>query len=329
MIDSSDVRKTNKNLIRKILWSGGAYTKQTISQLTGLSVATCNTILNELEASGEVTGKKERLHNVGRSTILYSINESYEAILCLEFRFIKGIRSLSYSVLTTTGYTMDHQKTEYPKIDYEIIYQTIKKVYEKHPLITIISIAPPSIADSGIIRHCDLPELENLPLKEKLTEHFSIPIIMENDMYFKAYGFFKKECTGEDIVSLVNFPALVLPGTATIAAGNIIKGTQNFAGMVGFLPFGIARDKVLEQLVPKTYFPYAVQSVASIIVLYNPKVILFTGDLLNKEEIEKIRNACEVTIPPEYIPEFIFIKNTDSYLYEGMLQRALDEKGGI
>lgn len=83
MIDTSDVRKMNMNAIRAVMWRGGEHTKQSIAADTGLSVATCNTLLNELERSGEVYSQKYQLNGVGRSTSVYQINEDYESILCV------------------------------------------------------------------------------------------------------------------------------------------------------------------------------------------------------------------------------------------------------
>ena len=85
MIDSSDVRKINVNLIRSVMWRGGEHTKQSVAMDTGLSVATCNTLLNELEKSGEILSEKRQLNGVGRSTSMYRINESYESMLCIRF----------------------------------------------------------------------------------------------------------------------------------------------------------------------------------------------------------------------------------------------------
>ena len=83
MKDSTAIKKANKALIRKLLRSGKAYTKQQIALQTGLSVASCNTYLNEMEATGEVIGEKQKLHEVGRSSVLYKLNEEYESILCI------------------------------------------------------------------------------------------------------------------------------------------------------------------------------------------------------------------------------------------------------
>ena len=49
MIDSSDIRVRNKSRIWREMLSRKKYTKQQMAFALGLSVATCNTLLNELK----------------------------------------------------------------------------------------------------------------------------------------------------------------------------------------------------------------------------------------------------------------------------------------
>ena len=81
MSDNAGVKKKNLNQVRRILWQGGQYTKLDISRATGLSVATSNTLLNELEKAGEVVGQSQRTRDVGRSSIVYHYNEEGHAAL--------------------------------------------------------------------------------------------------------------------------------------------------------------------------------------------------------------------------------------------------------
>ena len=80
MKDAAAIKHRNKTQIRKLLRSGASLTKQQIARQTGLSVASCNTYLNEMEATGEVAGKKHKLHDVGRTAIAYTLSETYESI---------------------------------------------------------------------------------------------------------------------------------------------------------------------------------------------------------------------------------------------------------
>lgn len=329
MNDTAGVRKSNTHAIRKILWSGNACTKQSAARMTGLSVATCNTILNDLAAAGEVTGIKERLQEVGRSTTVFRINDAYEQVLCLEYRLIQGERSLSYAVCSMAGAVMEQKRIRLATVKYAAIAKIVRELVARFPGISVISVGTPSIAQHGIVRHCDIPELEGEPIVEKLGAQFGRPVILENDMLFKAYGYYKKECGDRDIVTLVNFPANILPGTATILAGHIVKGVNGFAGMTGFLPHGVDRAEEIRLLTPERYLPFALRSVTAIIVMLNPGEIVLSGDLLNERELKKIDAGCRETIPAEYMPKFRHVADFDGYFLEGMFQLALDRKGEL
>lgn len=326
MRDTASVRKNNIRAVRRILWNGETWTKLRIAKTTGLSVATCNTILNAMEANGEVLGEKTRVLEVGRSTTAYRYNESFGHVLCLEYALILGRRHIACTVLSMTGVVVRQERKELPVIDGPVIARTVKALVAAFPRIAVISVGTPSIARHGIVRHCDLPELEDTHLAADLEREFGVPVVMENDMHLKAYGYYKKHCVTDDIVTLANFPANVLPGTSTIVSGTILKGANHFAGMVGFLQHGVDREQVAANLTPKKYFPYAVRSITAIIAIVNPSVILFSGDLLDGNEVEKIRLACLKSIPAEYVPPFRFVAGMDEFFVEGMFQRALDRK---
>lgn len=93
----------------------------------------------------------------------------------------------------------------------------------------------------------------------------------------------------EKIITIMNFHANVLPGTATIYKGTVIKGKNIFAGMVGFLPYGISSEQYLEKLNYNQCIPLISNAAASIIAVINPDEMVFTGNLLDSdlEDLEK------------------------------------------
>ena len=327
MKDSADIRKLNKYKIKKILWKGGDYTKQQISVNTGLSIATCNTLLNEMEEANEVIGKKKRLQDVGRESVCYQINENFETVLCVHFDLANGEKNLTLTLLSAIGTIIKRAEKKYKVLDYTTIADEIQNVCEHYKNISQIIIGTPSIAENGVIQHCDISELENVKIVEKIQCQFSIPVYLENDMHLKAYGYYKKCGNQEQIVTLANFPAHVLPGTASVHAGMILKGKNQFAGMVGFLPYGMERQEQISLLKKSTCRPFIVKSIASIIAIINPGVIVLTGDLLCQDSLEWVKKDCLAYIPEEYIPDFVYEQNLDSFYLEGMYQKALDLKG--
>lgn len=326
MQTSADIRRANMNRIRRILWSGGAYTKQQVSALTGLSVATCNTLLNELLDTGEAEGEKARSANVGRSSTLYRASEGHESILCVAYDLDSGQRRLFWHLLSVAGTVLDSDALVTGRLDFGVLDDVVHRVFLNHPNISVVVVGTPSIAEHGVIRHCDIPELDGARIVEAWTTELGVPVVLENDMHLKAYGFYRRRGTQDGIITLASFPAHVLPGTATVYGGRILRGHNQFAGMVGFLPYGMGREEYLERLRVPDCVPLMERAVVSIIAVVNPETIVFTGDLVDADILAKVREGCRKHIPEEYMPRFAHEENMDECFLEGMLQRALDEK---
>lgn len=329
MKDSTDIRKINQHKIRTILWTGEEYTKQQIAVATGLSVATCNTLLNDMASENEVIGEKKRLSDVGRESICYQINEDYESILCLSFEMLDGEKILNLTLLSPIGRILKRKTITYNLLNYTVISENVSLFALQYSNISQIMVGTPSIAEFGIIKHSDIIELENENIVEKMMNEFQIPVYLENDMHFKGFGYYKKMGKAEEVITLANFPAHILPGTVSVHAGTILKGNNQFAGMVGFLPYEMSKEEFLAQLNRESSRPLISKAITSIIAIVNPGVIVFTGELVDEERLALIRNDCLEVIPADYMPNLIYKDDFDSYYIEGMYQKALELKGTI
>ena len=326
MKDSADIKRANKTRIRKLLRSGKSYTKQQIALQAGLSVASCNTYLNEMEAAGEVLGESQRMHEVGRSSVLYTLNEAYESILCVSFALLQGVKSITTMVLSPTGKLLDHRERAFVRLDAGAVHQEVAETLARFSNVTQILVGTPSIAENGVIRHSDIPELEDVPLKAMLETRFQLPVFLANDMHYKVYGYYRQEQISDEIVTLVNYPSGVLPGTATVHKGVLLTGKNLFAGMVGFLDYGMSLEEQIKRLQRPTAEPLIIQAVIALTSILNPHRLLLTGDLLREEDLERIRAACLRCIPKEYMPQLLFLPDTEDEYRWGMYWTAMDRK---
>ena len=326
MKNTAEIKKENQRRIWEILRDGLPHTKQEAARITGLSPATCNTILNELKQEGQVLGEKKRSGEVGRASVAYILNRDYENFLCIGFELIQGRRSIFWRVLTATCEILDQGRDYLEKITCQDVEDKIRELKEKFPNMRAAAMGTPSVADKGWIHHCDLPEFDNVPVMEILEKKFHFPVHLENDMHYKVYGYYLKECSREDTVTILNYPSHVLPGMGTVVEGKVIKGWNQFAGMVGFLPYGVSREEQIDRLVPGSYLPFLSKGAASVIPLLNPRILVFTGDLVEEEHIEKIRKYCAKTVPEAYLPEFVRVPDITEYYFAGMFERAVEER---
>ena len=70
---------------------------------------------------------------------------------------------------------------------------------QKQKRIRAIMIGTPSLLKEGKISHCDIPELDGCDLVGKLQSRFSVMVHMENDMHYRVYGYYKKNCQQDQI----------------------------------------------------------------------------------------------------------------------------------
>ena len=326
MGSSADIRKENKRRIYHFMLDGAQYTKNQVSRGTDLSVATCNTLLNDMQNMGLVSGDEKTFGEVGRGSVLYQIKDNYESYLCIDFVVEQGKKFVETIVFSPVGKVLLQEKNEYENVDYRQVEAIIEKIVERIPNIVQIVVGVPGITEHGIISHCDLPELNQVDLKSRLEKRFDVKVTLKNDMHLKAMGYYKLTSNENDVVTLCNFPSHILPGTATIHRGMIINGANRFAGMTGFLPYGISRESQLRMLEKETCIPFIKMSICAIIVLLNPSIIVLTGDLISEDILHKVKEECLKDIPTEFMPEFKIVDNFDHFYYEGMYLQAVNNK---
>ena len=322
MNDTAALRKENKKLIFQLMRDGKAYTKQQVASHTGLSVATCNTLLNEMEADREVIGEKQQLQSVGRHSSVYKINEHFENFLCFWFEMIDQVKYLNTYVVSFLGNVIEEFHDQYDLLNVNVIIQKTSEVIEKNK-VTQIVVGTPSLIEDGEIKHCDIPELENVKLESLLQHNFHLPVFIDNDMHYRILGCYKEKGEQQSIFTLANFPAHVLPGTASIHKGELIGGASGLAGMVGFLPYDFDRNKQTSLLTPGNAMPIIIKALVSVIAIINPDTMILTGDLIQEISLDEIERECLAFIPREHLPEFYYEKDTTKDYLLGMYEKAL------
>lgn len=331
MIDSSDVRKLNLNQIRSVMWRGGEHTKQSMALEVGLSSATCNTLLNEMEENCEVLSEKRQLNGVGRSTSVFRINEQYESILCVKVEIRSdGQRELWIEVLSMLGNSLCHEKRAYDVLDAETIVNRIYDFAVLYPNISIILVGVSSIFDNGVIRLSDIPELENAPLEDMIKAKTDVPVYLAYDCQYRVYGAYKKFGYDKETLTLFYCMKNVLPGTASVTDGKILKGKNGFAGMTGYIPYGMSFDEQIQLIADGKGLHVMSQAISSAIAVLNPDEMIFAGNVIDNKMMESIFQECRKYFPDEFMPKFRLIDDeVDSFYLEGMYQLAIELKNTI
>lgn len=328
MLNSSDVKKFNINRIRSEMWKGGEHTKQSLARCTDLSIATCNTLLNELEKAGEIMGEKRQINGVGRSTTVYKINEEYESILCLRYEpaenddiFMTCVRMtmLGRNIYEDNGFISDFSIAN--------VTEKISEMTNRFKNISCILVAVSGIVENGVIHLSDVPSLEGVNLLDEIRKKVNdIPVKVDYDCRFWAYGAYREADYEHETLTCINSIKNVLPGGASISNGTPIIGKNGFAGMSGYGDYSLSREEQIKRVAEGEANILLAKHAMNFIVTLNPDEIIFFGNILTEKDLEKIRGYCEKYLPSYLLPKMRVETDVNKYFTLGMYYKAIEIK---
>ena len=327
MTTSADIRKDNKKRIYKQMLDRKPYTKQRIASITGLSVATCNTLLNDMLASGVLSiGSEKELHGVGRGSALYSVNDRHECYLLVILSARNRQKTVECSLVSATGDIIRQNRSAHSVLNPADILKMMKDTANGYPHMNQIVISVPGVVDGDEITFCDIRELEGTGFVRMLRAESDKIISIENDLHCIACGYAHETQAQDAISTLAVFSEQMMPGTVTMYKGRIIRGHNGIAGLAGFMPLGIAPDELPKRMTGDGCRELIARITGAVITFLNPGEMVFSGDLVSEEVLGEVAAFCEKSIPAKYLPTFRIVPDFDRLLLKGMFWKAVENK---
>lgn len=321
--DLTMVRRKNRILIKKCLIDGKAATKHDLAMETGLSIATCNTLLNEMAQSGEILELECIKSGGGRPSKEYCLNMDYRHVLWICLISAKSRKEMIYGVGNLAGDILWKKNKRMDRIGLEEILDVIEQVFYEDERIGVISVGIPGVFAQGRIEICDLPELAGVRLEEVLEKRFQLAVIIENDMNAAAYGYYRSKHIKDDeaeSLAVISCYEDMYPGCGLIVDGKIIRGNTNFAGELSYLPFGDNRDVLNDRLKrEKEQIRIVGHMAASLSAVVNPSSIFLMEGVIRSEWVDQIIQECHRYIPREHMPQIKATDRIEEYYIFGML----------
>ena len=325
----NQVKNNNIKAIKNALRSIPEGTKNTVAQMTGLSVATCNTILNELAQSGEILETGSTAPTIGRPPKSYRFNESYSYVLAV-FTYEENGYTLNSAVMDLLGNIVYEDTLPMNSIEPEDIIEYIGEKITEEPKIQYISLGISGFYYNGIVSESGIESLVGVDLKGMIEKAFHLPVFIENDTNAMAHGVYAYgELTeSKNDMALLAFFKERQPGCGIIIGGKVHAGNTMFAGEVSNLVFGFDNSRnQRKNLLPAEYtIECAVTCVISLCCTVNPELIVFTGEALDRKALDKIRRQVKKHIPEEHMPILRYGNDVRKYYFWGLCANALADE---
>ncbi len=207
---------------------------------------------------------------------------------------------IKYGVVDGQGEMSFEDKMQTPKPDDQqgekilaLLLSKADELIQLHDVVAI-GISSHGVVDNekGIVTCSSyhLPGLKDLPIVEKLTEKFSLPVIIDNDAKAAAIGEYWHG-SAQKFKSFVFLALGTSIGGAIVIDGKLLRGLDNCAGEVGYL---ITNERDLDKpFIPGAWEAYG--SASSLIKRYKVvKGAELTSDDFNRDLAAKDSDTLRV-----------------------------------
>jgi len=307
------LRQLNFELLRTVLReSPQGATKQTLSRKTGLSLATCGTLLTALVENDEAVELARVESGSGRPALLYGSNRKIAVSALLYLEFADGIGGLTGCTANAAGEVLTRETMHRGVIEAETVANALEQLTLRDPRIRSAAVSFPG-AVSGTVT-------------ELLRERFPFPVVLDHEMNFAAAGYVESvPALRNATVCLVNFPPKRFPRAGIAVDGSVLHGRSGFAGELSFLPFGISREQQKLRLGNRAGLTGQIaETVAALAAVLNPLQVVLCGGEIEESMRPALQKLCRELIPAEHLPELVFRDGCREECLRGMAVTAMN-----
>ena len=317
------IKQQNILQIKRALIALGSATKPEIAKHTGLTVATCGNLLNEMAKSGDAVAENLRFSNGGRPAQTYRYCAEKTQFLSLLAISENGTEKIYYRVVDVAEKTHSQGSSLVRQVNLPTLKKMAMGILKKNPAIRLVTLGVQGCVHEGIVAFSDFPELDGRALQSELESALKIPVFVENDMNSIALGYSRVNQNEKDIAILF-FPKGNPPAGGFLVDGNIVRGHSSLSGELSYFPFPFPKGSQRRFFDnAKRALPGILQVVQATIVFFDPAVILLTGCL--SEDLKKLNfeKRLQMRFAKSKLPKLLIQPNTQEEYFAGIAQLSI------
>lgn len=270
--------------------------KKEIAQKTNVSIMTTGTILNDFLSKGIIVENELIYVEKGRPTHQYKLNPDYYHE-CMMYVKKNDCCSIIYCLKNALGELIDSKKIKKKELVGEDIVNCLNKIIEEDKYLQYISLGLPAIISNNQVIESDIDSLKE--------------ILLMNDIKCIAYGYNQMH---HQNVCFLTFPKDSGPDCSMILDNQLIDGNNGIAGEIAYLPlFDFLKKREFDNSLENI-----IQVVATTIVMYNPHLLILTGENIKEDDLEAIQKGDLNYVPIHFMPSLKYQENCEDYYFQGL-----------
>lgn len=311
-----EMKINNVVLVTNALKSLGSATKADLAVATGLSIATCGAVLNELSLRHEVLALELEVSRGGRPAQRYAYNPDFFSVLSLYAQGSDAAAQIIWSVNSATGESLAQGEVRFLPLMLATFYQQIESLLADYPNIKALGVGLPGVVVKGTVATCDITVFAGVAIEQQLRDRFGLYVQVDNDMNYTAWGFYRSSCAGVAApVAYVFKPDVPCLGCGMVINGQVLQGASQFAGEVSNLPFEHLNTLPVAEEMAKV--------IVSLTAIINPVTIALSGPKISEALIPQLTALCQQYIPAQHMPELTYRPSMRKDYLQGITELTL------
>jgi predicted NBD/HSP70 family sugar kinase len=326
------IKKVNHNVVIEAIKSVSGISQPQIAEITGLSLATVNKIVKELEKSEKITCKGYSSFTGGRRAKVYELNLNRGFIVSI---FIQDdtyhcmLANILGDKIESTVHKHDSNLSWSEEI-LMIIDKTMEPVDSSK--VKIIGVAIPGTVTDGIIHNIPaIPEWEGICLEELLSQKYNCMLLVMNDMKSATMGVCE-QYLAQGRKNMVFISVLNSIGSGIIINGQLYNSNRNYAGELSYLTFGNASnikgkygnvDSILQRAIQKNDKKEIIKLISNVLVniscILDPDMVVISTPYMTTNDEAQIRELMSEFVLPQYIPEIAIDEIPVEWYLQGLV----------
>lgn len=233
------MRMINRSAILEYIRLNSPTSRTAIAQQLNLSMPTVMRIINDLFEENLLLESGTSTEGMGRNRSLISYNKDSYTVLGIDLGGTKlygAISNIGGQIIHSTSID-HHNTTEEESLDLviEMVSELLTHAPQGQP-VRGIAVGAPGVTDNraGTIEWAPSLNWRDFPLKQRLEDHFGLPVCVDNDVNLAVLGehWFG---TGQNVNNMALISIGTGVGAALIINGALYRGFTKASGEVGYL----------------------------------------------------------------------------------------------
>lgn len=278
------IKEVNESLVRSSLRKMIKATKRELSQQTGLSVVTVNSVLQKMLYEKEVLEDMQIPSNGGRPSRVYRYNENSSHVLVIYgFRHEKH-DTVNSVIVNLYGKSVFRKEYSFNDVCIDDFDKIVSEAFDQINTIKAIGFGLPGVEADGKVQYNDFDKINGLGFTCFFKDKYHVPVIYENDVNSAAIGYARYHMLAdEDCIIAIFLPQYSCPGSGILINRKIHYGKANFGGEIANMPLGFKWHKI-DYTNASEYCDCIAKLIAGVCSVIAPTKVIFYAEFLKKDD---------------------------------------------